>query len=979
MSGSWLKQFREAETAVERDAMMLALTLSALSPELGKALQAAAVPHWFNAGFLDALLGEKSDKFYDELLTLSFVEQVPGLGYAIHELVRRQILQELWQKDPQHFIYLSERAAGYCAEQASLNEDAAASWGAEEIYHRLVSDPDDGIANLSALATKWANYEYHTYDEIEHAVKLAEEQIEAGRLGGVGEDWTRLWQARLALNFGRPDLVPEALDQITIEPEKDLFLAAEVAQAWGDMQAQSGNVPAAIKAWREAYERYSQPPDGSGRLDAFLVSEKIRGAGQPDPRVEKVEETPLNPPGKDALQLIDNIEYAWIEGVLDKALDQTLRLFMAHGGGLTSNLLFHQPQGIDRPVGSGRLSRLFAAAGGSMLILGAPGSGKTITLLQLLEELLHEARIDANAPIPLLFNLSSFSAYTQKNEAELTGWVADQAHKQYRLKRETTREQLAAGRDFTLLLDGLDEVPVQERGTCVEAINQFVQAYPSELVVCSRIGDYQALNTKLALNHALVLQPLSNEQIGAVIEQQSEPDQPAMQALIKSDWQLREALRSPLLLSLYPKAFRASEPSDWSENDTVEARRQSLFAAYVSSVFSYPETAGSIPSTEPVEISSNKNKKTQSEKWLAFLANKMQEAGTAIFLVEDFQPDWLPKSLIPRYRGLYGFILGLILGLITWLVNVWGVILSNGMSTGLSEGLIVSMGYVIGLPLATLITTRLNQPWQKFVSGAIVAGLSVGLIFGLLVALISGLFVGLGSVLILGVVGGLGFGFGAMISAGLASQRTKIQLRDWVKIVRPSRQKLMTGVKRGGLIGLFVGLGFGLGLGFSDLASLGLIEGPIEGLVFGLSIGLAGGLVGGASAFLDTPQVEERPYPGQGVRASLRNALLWSGITGLLFYLPSWYFDWLIQANWSLFVLVLINVIPIAFTWFGGLAWCQHIALRILFSHNNWLPHPRQLIPWLDEMAALGLLRRVGGGYIFIHRSLLEYFAALES
>jgi hypothetical protein len=30
-------------------------------------------------------------------------------------------------------------------------------------------------------------------------------------------------------------------------------------------------------------------------------------------------------------------------------------------------------------------------------------------------------------------------------------------------------------------------------------------------------------------------------------------------------------------------------------------------------------------------------------------------------------------------------------------------------------------------------------------------------------------------------------------------------------------------------------------------------------------------------------------------------------------------------------------------------------------------------------MVARGLLRRVGGGTIFIHRSLLEYFANLDS
>jgi hypothetical protein len=40
---------------------------------------------------------------------------------------------------------------------------------------------------------------------------------------------------------------------------------------------------------------------------------------------------------------------------------------------------------------------------------------------------------------------------------------------------------------------------------------------------------------------------------------------------------------------------------------------------------------------------------------------------------------------------------------------------------------------------------------------------------------------------------------------------------------------------------------------------------------------------------------------------------------------------------------------------------------------------PRELVPFLDAMADRILLHRVGGGYIFIHRMLMEYFAELET
>jgi hypothetical protein len=36
------------------------------------------------------------------------------------------------------------------------------------------------------------------------------------------------------------------------------------------------------------------------------------------------------------------------------------------------------------------------------------------------------------------------------------------------------------------------------------------------------------------------------------------------------------------------------------------------------------------------------------------------------------------------------------------------------------------------------------------------------------------------------------------------------------------------------------------------------------------------------------------------------------------------------------------------------------------------------VVAFLDEAAERLLLRKVGGGYIFVHRLLLEYFASLE-
>jgi hypothetical protein len=61
----------------------------------------------------------------------------------------------------------------------------------------------------------------------------------------------------------------------------------------------------------------------------------------------------------------------------------------------------------------------------------------------------------------------------------------------------------------------------------------------------------------------------------------------------------------------------------------------------------------------------------------------------------------------------------------------------------------------------------------------------------------------------------------------------------------------------------------------------------------------------------------------------------------------------------------------------GGIACIQHLLLR-------WHLWQSGSIPWnyphfLDHAAERILLRKVGGGYIFVHRLLLEYFASLDA
>jgi eukaryotic-like serine/threonine-protein kinase len=61
----------------------------------------------------------------------------------------------------------------------------------------------------------------------------------------------------------------------------------------------------------------------------------------------------------------------------------------------------------------------------------------------------------------------------------------------------------------------------------------------------------------------------------------------------------------------------------------------------------------------------------------------------------------------------------------------------------------------------------------------------------------------------------------------------------------------------------------------------------------------------------------------------------------------------------------------------GGLAVIRHYALRLILWRSGNTPF--KFIKFLDQCSKLILLEEVGGGYIFIHGMLLDYFADMTS
>jgi len=165
------------------------------------------------------------------------------------------------------------------------------------------------------------------------------------------------------------------------------------------------------------------------------------------------------------------------------------------------------------------------------------------------------------------------------------------------------------------------------------------------------------------------------------------------------------------------------------------------------------------------------------------------------------------------------------------------------------------------------------------------------------------------------------------------------------------------------LVGLFGGL---------RARPLGeLLDALRGGLLYGLFFGLLFGLLGGLKDGLTIGEIRTQSLPNEGIRRSLLNALINWIIVVLILVLMGGLFGGLRDGLFFGLFFGLLGGLR-----FGGRACLHHFALRLVLWHNNFAPF--NYVRFLDYAAARIFLHKVGGGYVFVHRMLLEYFASMH-
>jgi serine/threonine protein kinase len=276
----------------------------------------------------------------------------------------------------------------------------------------------------------------------------------------------------------------------------------------------------------------------------------------------------------------------------------------------------------------------------------------------------------------------------------------------------------------------------------------------------------------------------------------------------------------------------------------------------------------------------------------------------------------------------------------------------------------------------------------------------------LLVAVVWGLSVALCLGPVYGASVWLGIGLTVGLTDGLIYGLISLALSTQMEDIRPTERLRWTWRSlRGGLFNarhlrltivlIFISMVF---FGPSNGLSAGLSIGPSIGLIYWCLLGLFQGIA--------QEQIEnrDRRTANQGIHRSLYNSTIMGliggaiiGSLGLLSYgLTLWLNDMLghrlstmlgfglklelisgSSAVLSYGLQLGISGALLIFLLTGGLAVLRHYTIRFLLWRSNTFPW--QAPQFLDDSVARFLLRRVGGGYSFTHRLLLDHLADVET
>lgn len=653
---------------------------------------------------------------------------------------------------------------------------------------------------------------------------------------------------------------------------------------------------------------------------------------------------------------------------------------------------------------------------GRLVILGEPGSGKTVLLIRLLLDLLADRQ--SGTAVPVLLPMASWNP----TKRDFGSWLRSQLIRNYpslkspwrsRTQSSTLAEALLGQHLLLIILDGLDEIPEEIRGTAISQINSYLPLGTGIILSC-RADEYcKTLEAsveaggpaKLAGTAGVNLCSLDSKAVKTYFQRYWDGRKPAMERWDPVFRQLdtpastvAEALSTPLMVSLARAVYDPrpderqgasmlkppSELCDIGESGKAEDVEAHLFRAFIPAAYRPREDA-----------SKNRWDTEDAQKWLGFLAHHFLQSNR-----EGIVEWWHLRSAAPRW--LVPTVVGIVCGIASGLAAGFGQHVGFGIGIGLGAGALVGLALGIGIRLVSRNKGRPAVGIAGALIGAMAGGVlggfenklaighAVGPFGGLAVALAVGIGVGSSTNFPGGLIGGLtgGFlavvleGFGKGLPAGLvngagmglcAALATRLVGRD-----RPAF-RLSWSWQMGAICGLTIGTAVGLITGQEEGLSTGLIAGAVTGLLSAVPCSLTAiaQQKGDLTAFSpgDALRQDTRTFMKTAFSAGIAAAvagLIGGGLVSVAAVKSQPHLSTIVSDGLGIGLAAGV-IIGLGF----GL---YHAASGAFFITRLWLAY-RRLLPWRlmtfldDAHKERGILRQTGTVYQFRHIELQRWLA----
>ena len=535
------------------------------------------------------------------------------------------------------------------------------------------------------------------------------------------------------------------------------------------------------------------------------------------------------------------------------------------------------PRIEQKQLQDGRLQDLHAVYGGlgsgRLVIVGAPGSGKTSAAVLLVLAALRyrqeqERKEDRRlVPVPVMFTFHGWDPGT-----EVQDWLAARLRQTYPLfagkgGAAEAAKLVTEGR-VSVILDGLDEIPKRLRPAALQALSQ--QAF-FRVVVLARSAEMAAAARGAHLEGAAALElqdvdPQAAAKYLTAVQLNPQPrwGHELTDRLSRApNSPIAKALSSPLTLTLVRDIYRPSHDDYRTSDDDIrellafcdtagrdaEEIQNYLLARILRVAYR--------PGHKPLRYNLQK-----AEHALRYIAARMNQDGT-----HDLEwwhiPQWAsgaPQAITTALG--FALVFALAGGLAGWL----GLGLKFGLGLGLGIGLVGGLeGGVVSWAEAESPGSTWSLHWRHVFNrwslvgllvGGLVGGLVGALVFGLLGGLVFGL---LGA---LTGVDGLVGGIEGDLSLPEADKASPSPLASW-------RRDLTSKLVFGLVFSLPTGLAGGLAGGFAKVHVARLVSGLRHWQVHWLVLG---------------PSAPAHGYfSGLGLVAGLVHGLLYGLVCGLFF------------------------------------------------------------------------------------------------